>query len=87
MLKRHASSGPKRQSQRSTKPRSGKSGIVPLVQAPMMRLLDQSLREVAIVLLHQTDEVDGEAPYCTTGRAGRHCSPRSDHDVWWGSGY
>jgi hypothetical protein len=44
------------QSVQATKPRSGKSGIVPAIQAPMVRLLGQPLRTTAIVCLHWADK-------------------------------
>ena len=77
------------QSHRSTKPRSGKSGNALMIQAPRVRLLDQSLRKVAMMSLHCTDKENGEVS-CRTTTGGEVCRKDSScpgHDVLCGSGH
>jgi hypothetical protein len=61
----HAPPTPKWLSHKSTKPRSGKSGTVLVIQTPGLRLLDHPLHEDAIASLHQNDKHNSKAPYCT----------------------
>jgi hypothetical protein len=65
----HASPTSKRQSYKSTKPRSGKRGTLPVIQAPRVRLLDQPLRKTVVACLHQTDKDKSETLNYTIGRS------------------
>jgi len=55
--------------------------LLPVIQAPGVRLLDQPLSEVATTSLHQTGKDKSEMLYRTTGRFRSGRSSRSDHII------